>query len=435
MWKKRKRYFLTGMLMVSLMLVSCDKESIVERRVEDGMLPQKEKIVCYSLESNSYMKDLANIFNVKSLTTEVEVRCLSDELYDNEINRKMKEGEDVDMVWIRQPSKSNSMADAGLLYDMSDLVKSSSLDIACYGQSLDIVQLNEKIYSLPFVQNIWLLFYNKDIFKELSLDEPKQVTWDEYAVLARNIKGRTREGKVRWGGYIPAWVVNLGALEMGEYLYADELTVTKKFLQFLNQIYSVECTHPHPWDMGEAYPSAYESFLNGEIGMMVNGDWSIQIFQSLEKERTKNCHWGVAPLPVMKDVEDVTSVGSNSYLGISASSSHPENAFEFVQFCSGEEGASVLASLNCFPSYFTESSREIYTRNLGIGKINFFFDTIQQNEEGKYLMYQDLRTIFDEEALLYLNGEKSLEAALEDYQERRRQLSEKEKSTKSTFLQ
>lgn len=425
MWCKKKWYFISGLLLTVFLLISCGEAGTEKDAHGEKILQQKEKIICYSLESNSYMMDLANVFNVQSVTTEVEVRCLSDELYDEEIDRLLRKGEAADVVWIRQPSKSNNMADAGLLYDLSDLVKDSALDISCYGQSLDIVQLDERIYSLPFVQNIWLLFYNQDIFRELSLDDPGHMTWHEYAALARRIQGRTSDGKIRWGGYIPAWVVNLGGLEMGEYLYADELPATKEFLQFLNQIYSVEGTHPHPLEMGETYPSGYAAFLDGEIGMMINGDWTIQILQTLGKERTKSCHWGAAPLPVMENAEEGVSVGSNSYLGVAALSSHPENAFEFVQFCSGEDGASVLASLNCFPSYYTENSREIYTRNLGMGKTDFFFDAILYNEEGKYLLYKDLRAVFDEEALLYLKGEKSLEEAMRDYENRRSQLSER----------
>ena len=51
--------------------------------------------------------------------------------------------------------------------------------------------------------------------------------------------------------------------------------------------------------------------------------------------------------------------------------------------------------------------------------IGFFFDTILQNEEGKYLGYQELRDLFDEEATSYLNREKSLDESMQDYMQER----------------
>lgn len=412
-------------VILGLLLTGCGgRGSGIEAGDGEKAPTEKEQIICYYPQTNAYIAVLADMFNAQSTTTQVEARELDDDAYDGWIVDILRKGEEVDVIWIRQPSRSNQMAAAGLLYDLSDLVESSYLDISCYGQSLDIVQLDERIYSLPFVQNIWLLFYNKDVFDELSLEYPGQLTWEEYALLAKRIQGTTADGRLRWGGYIPTWVDNLGALELGEYLYADELPATEEFLSFKNRLYNVDCTHPRPEQMEAVYPSGYETFLDGETGMMINGDWTIQILRTMEKERAKNCRWDAAPLPAMEGAEEGTSVGSNSYLGVAASSSHPENAFEFLEFCCGEEGANILASRYCFSSYYTEGSREIYIQNVGMGQMEFFFNTILQNEEGKFLLYKDLRDLFDQEALSYLKEEKSLEEMMDDYLEKRRVLME-----------
>lgn len=91
------------------------------------------------------------------------MRYLEDSEYEDRLNKLLEEGGQADVIWLRQPSKSNRMAEAGQLFDLSQLVGGSALDISKYGQSLDIVKLDESIYSLPFIQNIWLLFYNRDI--------------------------------------------------------------------------------------------------------------------------------------------------------------------------------------------------------------------------------------------------------------------------------
>ena len=220
----------------------------------------------------------------------------------------------------------------------------------------------------------------------------------------------------------PIWVPNLGALELGEYLYDDELPATKEFLQLMDRLYNQDHSHPNPVEMEEIYTPGYEAFLDGGIGMMINGDWTIQILQNLEASGTVSCRWDAAPLPLSEGVEPGSSVGSNSYLAVYSGSSYPENAFEFLEFACGEEGASILASHYCFPSYFTEEGRESYKQNAGAIHVNFFFDAILQNEEGKHVLYQDLRDIFDKEAASYLKGEKTLDQTMKDYLKERNNL-------------
>ena len=45
-------------------------------------------------------------------------------------------------------------------------------------------------------------------------------------------------------------------------------------------------------------------------------------------------------------------------------------------------------------------------QNVDFAQTGFFFDAILQNEEGKHVLYQDMRDIFDREATSYLKGEK-----------------------------
>ena len=425
MKQKIKHFLILTIFLLSLsFLASCQKvQKEQDTQYSDSQPAGKQKIICYDVTvSAPYMEDLVKVFNAQSSTTEVEMRYLEDSEYEDRLNKLLEEGGQADVIWLRQPSKSNRMAEAGQLFDLSQLVGGSALDISKYGQSLDIVKLDESIYSLPFIQNIWLLFYNRDIFDGLHMDYPGQMTWKEYADLAARIDGTASDGQKRWGGYLPIWVPNLGALELGEYLYDDELPATKEFLQLMDRLYNQDHSHPNPVEMEEIYTPGYEAFLDGGIGMMINGDWTIQILQNLEASGTVSCRWDAAPLPLSEGVEPGTSVGSNSYLAVYSGSSYPENAFEFLEFACGEEGASILASHYCFPSYFTEEGRESYKQNAGAIHVNFFFDAILQNEEGKHVLYQDLRDIFDKEAVSYLKGEKTLDQTMKDYLKERNNL-------------
>ena len=95
------------------------------------------------------MEDLVKVFNAQSSTTEVEMRYLEDSEYEDRLNKLLEEGGQADVIWLRQPSKSNRMAEAGQLFDLSQLVGGSTLDISKYGQSLDIVKLDEVYIPCP----------------------------------------------------------------------------------------------------------------------------------------------------------------------------------------------------------------------------------------------------------------------------------------------
>ena len=96
----------------------------------------------------------------------------------------------------------------------------------------------------------------------------------------------------------------------------SELPATKEFLQLMDRLYNQDHSHPNPVEMEEIYTPGYEAFLDGGIGMMINGDWTIQILQNLEASGTVSCRWDAAPLPLSEGVEPGTSVGSNSYLAV-----------------------------------------------------------------------------------------------------------------------
>lgn len=67
------------------------------------------------------MEDLVKVFNAQSSTTEVEMRYLEDSEYEDRLNKLLEEGGQADVIWLRQPSKSNRMAEAGQLFVLSQL--------------------------------------------------------------------------------------------------------------------------------------------------------------------------------------------------------------------------------------------------------------------------------------------------------------------------
>lgn len=58
---------------------------------------------------------------------------------------------------------------------------------------------------------------------------------------------------------------------------------------------------------------------------MINGDWMFRLLEA-------DFEWGAAPLPIFEGEEEGSSVGQSSYLVISSTSKHPDEAYKFIEF-------------------------------------------------------------------------------------------------------
>lgn len=112
-------------------------------------------------------------------------------------------GQQIDIVWnsLNTMGKANGLIDVNLQYDMSELVEKHNVDLSRF-QSVDINAAKSMggLYMLPAMNNIFVLFYNKDIFDRFGEKYPKEgMTWEELAELAKKFN-RTEDG-VKYQGF------------------------------------------------------------------------------------------------------------------------------------------------------------------------------------------------------------------------------------------
>lgn len=372
-----------------------------------------------STDSTQLANAIVSAFNAQSTTTFVQLHLIDNEVYDNTIADMLRNGDNVDCLYIRQPCQVNQFAAEGLLTDLTDDVAHSDLDPAAYGQTLDIISIANTIPALPRTKSVWLLFYNKDILDRYGIPEPSNLTWDQYADLTRRLTVAQEDGSVLYGGYFPPWTLNLGAIAAGEYLYDDELPYTRRYMQLLNRLYNVDHSVPDIAQMDGEYNLPNQVFLDQKIATMINGDWVVYLFKNAYPEQSSAFRWGIATLPVFEDVPKKTAVGSCSYLAIPGNSAHRTNAFEFISFFAGATAADMLAKLPTCPAYYTDRSAERYQQNAGVPGANYIFDSLVRNEEGAFVRYRELNLTFKECMLEYLRGNVSLDAAFEQFETER----------------
>jgi|GEM_PF-723278 len=362
---------------------------------------------------------IIDTFNKSGGNTIVSVHYLQENQYDESMKRMLSTGDtSADCMFISQPGQTNEYGHEGYLVDLNLYLSKSQLDIANYDSTAEIVGAEGIIYGLPRARTAWLLFYNKALFDDQGLAYPEQLTWEEYAALAEQLTTDSKRWREKvWGGYLPTDVMNLGASSAGEYLTDDELPLTIRYVEFINQVYNIDGTH---LNLGTAnirlknyYLHTY--FEDRRLAMMVGPDSTIQTIQNDAKTRGFELDWDIAPLPVFSMDDAGTTVGGCSYIGISRHSDFPGRAFDFISYYCGEEGSKILAEYAVCPAYFTEASTEIYLSNAQKDGAKYFFESNLLIEEGAHIKYHEVEEVFTAEMHNFFSGKTGLEEAFENF--------------------
>lgn len=100
-----------------------------------------------------------------------------------------------------------------------------------------------------------------------------------------------------------------------------------------------------------------DAFAQGNVGMLNMGSWFIStLIQKIQSgEYTECSNWGMVKYPHADGVEPGSTLATITALSIPTSAPHKDEAWEFVKFVAGEEGAQVLADTGNIPAMTNEA--------------------------------------------------------------------------------
>lgn len=211
------------------------------------------------------------------------------------------------------------------LVDIDDLAKKAGTDLSEFDQTaLTGMKVDGKLYGLPYDTGPFLMFYNRDMFKEAGVAEPKPgwTTADfEAAGAALKAKGKTlfapNVGDIPLESLILAYndgrvIKSDGSLDVNNAKFAAGLDWMASLVK---KGYSTEASSDSAAD-GNA-------FVNGQVAAYTDGPWSL----ITQKEKVK-FDLGVTTLPVGDSTETTYSAGSG--FGISKECKYPEQAYKAI---------------------------------------------------------------------------------------------------------
>lgn len=274
-------------------------------------------------------------------------------------------GSDFDVVTIKDVPGYATLVQKNAILALDDYIKADGVDLAQYAGATDQVLVDGKLYELPFRNDFWVVFYNKDLFDAKGVPYPtNDMTFEQYDELARKMTDTTFGSQV-YGAHYHTWrsAVQLFGVLDGEHTILDgEYSAFQPYYEMvLNQEKDgVARKYTDLKTEGLHYSAA---FSGGDVAMLNMGSWFIATMisnlQSGEYDSSLCGNWGIVKYPHAEGVEAGSTLGTITGLSVTTASDTPDAAWEFVKWVSGEEGAAVMASSGNFPAIMTNEVKDM----------------------------------------------------------------------------
>ena len=282
----------------------------------------------------------------------VKVEAMPSENMRTVLQTQLRSGEGPDVFsWGSGPGYAGALAKAGLLYDLTPAYEQYKWPI--YDFAKERVTFDGKIVGVPGEMETIGLFYNKDMFSQLGLQQPKNL--GELQTAAQKIKDAKKTpiaaaDQEGWpGGHLLSMALSsrigsegMNALINGQTSWNSPDVVAA--MQLWKDWNDAGYLPKSPTSL--TTDGAAALFYSGDAAVLPTGSWAIE---SIEKNSKFNV--GYMPFPAESGPGIFTGgLGSGPF--ISANSPNKDAAVKFLNFLvSPEHGRWTVEKLGTIPAY------------------------------------------------------------------------------------
>lgn len=315
------------------------------------------RVVLWDYDTVEYDRKLVEAFERANPDIDVEVTSYSPTYYDYSLEALLESGEPVDVIYANQLPQYAWLAQNDYLLPLDDWIERDGVDLSCYA-GVDVLRVDGGIMGLPYRQDKFLLYYNKDLFDAAGLPYPSaSPTWDEVCALAQQFSAALPD---IWGIFLSAMPDHLipQSLDSGaDAVHADPAALVKG-LERYRQL-AADGVAPPFASLDNADP-AQRLFETGDYGMFLNGSWYLNFLAADTLDGTCGFRWGVTARP-----GSAAGAAQNPMMltpvCIHRDTEEPEAAWRFVRFVSGAEGAGILAEELVLTAYHDAQTDAVLT--------------------------------------------------------------------------
>lgn len=378
--KKKVLSIVLATAMMSTLLAGCGSEgastegsssapaassSAASSEAASGETPAAEPVTLkwaiWDQETTQYWTDLKEAYEASHEGVTIEMVDLGSTDYMTVLATELSgSGTDFDVVTIKDVPGYATLVQKNAILPLDDYIAADGVDLSKYAGATDQVTVDGSLYELPFRNDFWVLFYNKDLFDAKGVAYPtNDMTWEEYDALARELTDTTFGSQV-YGGHYHTWRSTIGLMGVldGQHTILDgEYDFMKPYYEMVlaQEADGVVRKYTDLKTEGLHYSAA---FSGGDVAMLNMGSWFIATMitnlQTGEYDADLCGNWGIVKYPHAEGVEAGSTLGTITGLAVTAATDTPDAAWDFVKWVSGEEGAAVMASSGNFPAIMTD---------------------------------------------------------------------------------
>lgn len=317
-----------------------------EPQAQDGKT--RLTVSVWNYEGTPEFKALFDSYEAANPDIDIEpVDILADD-YPQKVTTMLAGGDTTDVLTMKNVIDYARYANNGQLQEINGVVDTVGKDNLA---GLDAFDINGKYYAAPYRQDFWLLYYNKDLLKAAGVQNPADLTWDEYTALAKKLTTEAN-GKKVYGTYHHIWrsvVQAIAAAQNG----ADQNSGDYGFFedQYNTALDLQKSGATLDFGTAKSQKTSYRTmFETGQAAMMPMGTWYIAGILQAKKDGKSTVDWGLAPMPQKNDDGNVTTFGSPTAFAVNKNASHSEEARKFIEWAAGEEGAKAISKIGVVPA-------------------------------------------------------------------------------------
>lgn len=306
----------------------------------------------WDLATAPYLSDMVSGFEEANPNIKVNVVDVAGSEYMNKLSIMLNGKADCDVVFVKEGDKVPSFEEKGQLEDLSSYIEKDGIDTSKY-VGLDGFNLGGKQVAMPFRTDYYVLYYNKDIFDKAGVEYPSNdLTWSEWEEMCKKLTSGEGPNKI-YGGFIHTWqacVENWAVQDGKNTILGPDYEFMKPYYEMVLRMQD-EGTIMDYATLKTGNISYVSPFQQGTIATLPMGTWYISNMIEKTKAGETDVNWGIATIPHPDHVEAGYTVGSMTPMGINANSKHKEEAWEFIKYACGPEGADYCAEVGQIPAY------------------------------------------------------------------------------------
>lgn len=242
-----------------------------------------------------------------------------------------------------------------ILLDLNPFLRELNIDTSqWFTNATNIARRGSSLYAFPKGFSTLAVFFNKRLFRDAGLEYPSPGwTWDDYLRIAKSLtRDADGDGRIdvygaffsnQYYSWIP-WVWSAGGDVVDPtgrystgYLNSEP---TRDALQFLADLRMIHQVSPGvgTWVQEEKTGAGSSLFVNGRIGMIIDGHWRIPTY--LKQMRESKLEVGIAPFPFFKPMGKKNVLYESGWC-VPVNSKHRREAVMLAAFMAGEEAGRV----------------------------------------------------------------------------------------------